>query len=141
MSRYLDTSLLVASLTVESKTTRAQEWLTKQPAGSLMISDWVIAEFSAALSVKLRQGTINPGERAEALRAFAKVAADSFGVLSVSAIHFRAAAQLADRYSLGLRAGDALHLALSIDAGTTLCTLDRRLASAGHALGARTELL
>ena len=41
----------------------------------------------------------------------------------------------------GLRAGDALHLAICADHGATLCTLDRRLSEAGPALGVRTMLL
>lgn len=141
MIRYLDTSVLVASLTLESKTTEVQRWLAGQVAGSLMISDWVITEFSAALSVKLRQGLLDARERAAAVKAFAEVTAASFVVSSVSPLHFRAGARLADQYSSGLRAGDALHLAIAIDAGAALCTLDRRLASAADALGAKPELL
>jgi len=34
--------------------------------------------------------------------------------------------------------GDALHLAIAGDKGATLCTLDRRLAEGGLALGVNT---
>ena len=51
------------------------------------------------------------------------------------------AARFADQYELGLRAGDALHLAICVDHGATLCTLDRRLSGAGSALGVKTMLL
>jgi predicted nucleic acid-binding protein len=40
-----------------------------------------------------------------------------------------------------LRAGDALHLAICVDHGATLCTLDRRLSDAGSVLGVKTMLL
>ena len=40
-----------------------------------------------------------------------------------------------------MRAGDALHLAICADHGATLCTLDRRLAEAGPALGVKATLL
>ncbi len=53
---YVDTSVLVAALTHESRTGEMQEWLAAQPVGGLAISDWVMTEFSAALSVKLRTG-------------------------------------------------------------------------------------
>ena len=53
----------------------------------------------------------------------------------------RTAARFADRHELGLRVGDALHLAVCADHGATLCTLDRRLAEAAPALGVRTTLL
>ena len=36
---------------------------------------------------------------------------------------------------------NALHLAIAVDQGATLCTLDRRLAEAGQALGLKVELL
>ena len=52
-----------------------------------------------------------------------------------------AAARITDQYRLGLRAGDALHLAICTDHGATLCTLDRRLGEAGAALGVKTMVL
>ena len=42
------------------------------------------------------------------------------------------------RHAIGLRAGDALHLAICADHGATLCTLDRRLGDAGPLVGVRT---
>jgi len=84
---------------------------------------------------------IGAGDRAEALSTFARLAMDSFTVVPVSRLQFRMAARFADQYALGLRAGDALHLAICADHGATLCTLDRRLSDAGSALGAKTMLL
>jgi hypothetical protein len=59
----------------------------------------------------------------------------------VSRAQFRTAARFADQHALGLRAGDALHLAICADRGATLCTLDQRLSEAGSALGAKAMLL
>ena len=56
-------------------------------------------------------------------------------------MQFRTAARFVDQYALGLRAGDALHLAICADHGVTLCTLDRRLSETGPALGGKTTLL
>jgi uncharacterized protein len=141
LTLYLDTSLLVAALTNEAETARAQTWLSEQAADSLAISEWVTTEFSSALSVKLRSGQIEPGHRAEALAMFTRLTADSFAVLPISGSQFRTAARFADQYALGLRAGDALHLAICADHGATLCTLDRRLGAAGPALGVQAILL
>lgn len=110
-------------------------------AGDLTVSDWVITEFSAALSIKLRIGSIDLERRSAALEALAIMAVESFALLPVTSAHFRAAARLADQHSLGLRAGDALHLAIASDKGAILCTLDRRLAAAGKALGVATKLI
>jgi antitoxin (DNA-binding transcriptional repressor) of toxin-antitoxin stability system len=53
LTLYLDTSLLVAALTRESKTATVQRWLREQSTTALALSDWTITEFSAALSLKL----------------------------------------------------------------------------------------
>lgn len=141
MIQYLDTSLLVAALTNEAETKRMQTWLAAQKSGSLAVSEWVVTEFSAALSVKLRTGQIEEVHRSNALATFAQLLAGSLASLPISAVEFRTAAHFADQYALGLRAGDALHLAICAGHGATLCTLDRRLSEAGPALGVRTVLL
>jgi|SRR6516162_3011602 predicted nucleic acid-binding protein len=138
---YLDTSLLVAALTNEAETGRIQSWLGQQTEDDLAISDWVVTEFSSALSIKLRAGRIEPAHRAESLAVFTRLTTESFAVMPVSRLQFRTAARLANQHTLGLRAGDALHLAIGADHGATLCTLDRRLDDAGSALGIKTMLL
>ena len=141
MSLYLDTSLLVAALTNEAETERMQAWLAAQTPEDLVISDWVTTEFSSALSIKLRTGQLDKAHRADALAMFTRLSTDSFTVLAISPAQYRTAARFADQYTLGLRAGDALHLAVCADHGATLYTLDKRLNDAGPALGVKTALL
>jgi uncharacterized protein len=138
---YVDTSVLVAALTNESETARMQAWLGEQAPGDLTISEWVATEFSAALSIKIRTGRIEARHRAEALAGFTRLKADSFTILPISGAQFRTAARFADQYALGLRAGDALHLAIVSDHGAAIATLDRRLAEAASALGVSAKLL
>jgi predicted nucleic acid-binding protein len=118
-----------------------QAWLGKQEPSRLAISDWVITEFSAALSMKLRSGQIEATHRADALGMFTRLSVDSFTILQVSGLQFRTAARFANQHALGLRAGDALHLAICADYGATLCTLDRRLSEGGPVLGVKVMLL
>ncbi len=125
--RYLDTSLLVAAFTAERRTTGVQAWLATQQAGELLISDWVTTEYSAALSVKKRIGHLTTAERNRALETFHVIAQQSFHTLAVVRNDFLVAARLADRQTEGIRAGDALHLAITLRAGATLQTLDRKL--------------
>lgn len=93
------------------------------------------------MALKLRTGQIGMDQRAKALAMFNKLAAESFTVLGVTRGQFRAAAKFADQHALGLRAGDALHLAAASEHRATVHTLDQRLAGAGPELGVPTQLL
>jgi predicted nucleic acid-binding protein len=138
---YLDTSLLVAVLTHEARTGEMQEWLAAQAVDELIVSDWVVTEFSSALSVKVRTAQLSPAHRAEALALFTSLVDASLTVLPVTRLDFRTAARFADQHETGLRAGDALHLAICANHGPRLQSLDGRLVRAAEALGIDARLL
>src|SRR3546814_14630846 len=92
------------------------------------------------MSAQRRTGQSNLEQRAAALAMFNKLVAESFTVLTVTGAHFRAAAKFVDQHALGLRAGDALHLATASEPGATLPTLAQRLAQAGPGLGVPTRM-
>jgi predicted nucleic acid-binding protein len=131
---YIDTSVFVSALTREADTVRSQDWLARQDVRNLAISDWTETEFASALSIKLRAGHLSPEHRAASLASFSQLAAESLRVLPVTRTDFRLAARYADRSELNLRAGDALHLAICVNHGANLCTLDRRMAEAASRL-------
>lgn len=141
MTLYLDTSVLVTVFTREPQSHQAHIWLGKQDAEQLSISEWVTAEFSSALSIKLRSGQIDIATRSKALSDYRRYATETFKILAIPNSAFRSATNYVDQTDLGLRASDALHLAIASEYGAELCTRDVRMAQAGASLGIRTQLI
>ncbi|SCM78591.1 Ribonuclease VapC [uncultured Pleomorphomonas sp.] len=132
---YLDTSILVSAMTSESETERSQRRLAETPLAEMAVSVWTRTEFASALSIKVRTGQISL-EQSRQSQALCDEFVGAIGaVWSVEDRHFAAAADLASQPELSLKAGDALHLALVLDHGATLVTLDERLARAAEAVG------
>ena len=138
---YVDTSVLVSALTIEAKTARMQSWLEAQAVGELAISDWVCTEFSAALSIKLRRGRLTEPQRIAVLERFRLLATQNFVMVPVVSAQFQAAALFADQAAIGLRAGVALHLAITAHHGATIVTLDQQRAKAAVILAVGGILL
>jgi predicted nucleic acid-binding protein len=137
--RYLDTSVVVAAITNEPDTKAAQRALG--PGDDLAISDWTLTEVASALSIKQRTRSLTGRDRDQAAKAFEILVATSLMVLPVNRSEFvSAAAYLADP-TTGLRAGDALHLAVLSAAGATLHTFDRSFAAAARKLGSAAVLV
>lgn len=134
---YCDTSLLVTALTGEPRTAKVQAWLVDQQEGALCISGWVVSEFSSAIAIKRRRGELSDSERASALSNWQVARAENLTEVAVPEAAFDLAARFCDRHELGLRAGDALHLAVASLGGHSLATLDAVMAGAALEVGVR----
>jgi len=138
---YLDTSVLVSALSNEPRSSVVEEWLSRQDESELGLSDWVVTEFSSALSIKIRTGAISDVQRGAMLAQFTRLTVDTFRVVPVTASAFRTAARFCDQSQLNLRSSDALHLAICAEHGATICTLDQVLGRAAPVLGVASVLL
>lgn len=134
MTHYLDASVCVAALTPERGTERVANWLSSHRADGLAISLWVHAEVASALSIKVRTASLSTEQRTAVLAAWSSLR-QGLRMLDITERSFVTAAEMVARHDLGLRAGDALHLAVAAAAGCTLVTLAARMATAAREVG------
>lgn len=141
MALYLDTSLLVTLLTREPRSDDVEAWMRRQTPADFALSAWVSAEFSSAISIKSRTGAISEAARSVTLANFRQLRSSISRIYPVADAHLELTARFCDFAESGLRAGDALHLAIAQEHGATVCTRDRGMAAAGLTLGIDTILL
>lgn len=132
MTVYLDTSVLVAALTVEPQSDQAQLCLERSEAWA--ISDWAMAEFSAAIRAKARRGELEAAIVPVLDRAIDEFAARVGGATPLRPSDHQAARNriIADGK---LRAADALHLVVAERLGAAMFTLDLDLERAAGGAG------
>ena len=131
---YLDTSVLGALFFREPGAAAVLEKLAAARDG-LAVSAWTLTEMASVGAIKERTGQVDAAGRAAALAAFDRFVADTLTLVEIDPGDFRTAAVLLDAPSLGLRAGDALHLAITRRLRASLFTLDRRQAEAATHYG------
>lgn len=132
---YLDTSALVPLLVPETGTERVMAWLSGTRDRAPTISAWTRTEMVSAISGKVRSSVIAAPAARKALTWARQALLPRLRLEPVEPIDLLQAATLLERFELGLRAGDALHLAITRRLGEPLLTLDRRLAASAAALG------
>jgi uncharacterized protein len=125
---YLDTSVVVPLLVRERESSRVRRRLAGFAPGELAISDWMQTEFVSALGIKVRIRDLERQTALDVASAFQSLADESLTVLTPEARDFSLASQYLERFETGLRAGDALHLAIASNHGAgKLYSLDRAL--------------
>lgn len=136
---YFDTSFLVP-LVLREATSEEIVALVRDAAGNkLAISQWSLVEYSSVIARLVRMGELTPAEGASAIAEFEALVERSFVVLLPSRNDFDLARQYVRRFETGLRAGDALHLAIANNGGATaIYSLDKTFLSAGKMLNLPT---
>jgi len=125
---YVDTSVLVALCTNESKTADVVKWYSNC-TDELASAAWCVTEFASAMGLKQRTGQLTESQAQSAWIQFERICANDLELLSVDVMTFHKAAMLTMDASAALRAGDALHLACAMVAKANgLVTLDVVLA-------------
>ena len=133
-SCYLDASILVAILTVESFSGRADRFVRDHPIG-LIISDLAAAEFASAIARRVRMREVTVDEARSDLSAFDSWAARAVQLIQVAPVDIALATAFLRRLDLTLRTPDAIHIAIAQRVEATLVTFDVRMAESARALG------
>lgn len=133
---YLDTSVVLSLFVREPVSESVGKWITsrRQP---LAFSDWGLTECASALGIRLRRGELDDDSAGRTFRAVTMFANESCELIACAGHHQREAQGLLSRFNLPLRAGDALHLAISQHVQATFVTCDKQLIVAAKAIGAK----
>lgn len=129
MRVYVDTSVLVAAHSREPHTALAQTWLAAQSGSDLIISTWALVECDSALAIKCRRGELDADGQMAAIADIDSFTNHFPPLVTPEQRDHQRAREFCRQAASGLRAGDALHLALALRLETThFATLDRVLA-------------
>jgi predicted nucleic acid-binding protein len=132
---YLDTSFVAPLVIAEDTSNAVEAFVLKLKPGELATSLWTQVELASLVSRKIRMGELSTAEAEAVRRELDRMLSESFELLVPSAADFAAAAKYLEVPKTGLRAGDALHLAIAANHGARkILTLDMGFIDAGKQL-------
>ena len=136
---YFDTSFLAPLILPEATSEPIADFFDALPQDDLAVSHWTRVEFASLLAREVRMGGLDPASAHEAGSRFEAMIHESFIVILPNSDDFDLARDCLNRFETGLRAGDALHLAIAWNRGSEgIYSLDKRMIAAGKALGLPT---
>ena len=131
---YIDTSLLVPYYCPEALSQVAERTVRGDPRPT--VSDLVEVELFSALGRKVRVREMSTVDAARIGQQFLDhLQAGLYTRVAVERRHYESARQWLARFTLPLRALDALHLALADAEGLRLATADQNLSRSARRLG------
>lgn len=133
---YFDTSFLVPLVLPEAASDAIAEYVRGLPSDPFTVSHWTRVEFSSLIAREVRMGGLDAQAAAQADARFEAMLDESFAVILPNAGDFDLAKEYLGHYETGLRAGDALHLAIARrHRAEAIYSLDKTLLKAGKLLG------
>jgi predicted nucleic acid-binding protein len=137
---YFDTSFIIPKYITEANSKKVEAVLLSLPPEQLAISQWTLVEFSSMLARRVRKQEIYDEQALKVFALFEQEMKDSFHIIIPTVADFKLAIHFLHQYKTGLRAGDALHLAISKNNATMLYTLDIGLIKAASMLNIPAKL-
>jgi len=132
---YFDTSFLAPLVLPESTSDKIAAFVRRLPVEELTVSHWTRVEFSSLIARDVRMSVLDAAAGARADARFEAMVDASFAVLLPNADDFGLAKRYLGKFNTGLRAGDALHLAIAGNRqAAAIYSLDKGLLMAGRLL-------
>ncbi len=136
---YFGTSFLAPLILPEATSEPVAGFFDVLPSGDFAVSHWTRVEFASLLAREVRTGGLDPAAAREADSRFETMVRESFILLLPNPDDFDRARECLNRYETGLRAADALHLAIAWNRGSeAIYSLDKRMIAASRTLGLPT---
>jgi uncharacterized protein len=133
LNAYLDASVLVALLSQDLFTARAEAFL-RLHAPVLIVSDFAATEFASAMARRVRTRDLTSKEARAAFSNFDAWTARATTRVALTTADVSAAAGYIRRLDLTLRTPDALNIAVTQRIGATLVTFDDKMAATARSL-------
>ena len=131
MKVYIDTSVLVSLMVLDANTDRARQLAPSQ----FIVSDLTAAEFTSALAIRFRTGSLTRDEVRSAHGLFDAWRARNAESADVLSADFRAAETIIRTLDYPLKTADATHIVIARRLGAALATFDATMAREAPRLG------
>lgn len=132
---YLDTSFVAPLVIAEDTSDAVEAFVRRIKPGELATSLWTRVELASLVARKHRMGELSESQAKAVRGEFERLLDESFDLLLPAAADFAAAVRFLAELTTGLRAGDALHLAVAANHGASrILTLDAGSMAAGKLL-------
>jgi predicted nucleic acid-binding protein len=136
---YFDTSILVPLIVPEATTETVAALVRLQDRAQFATSQWAQVEFASMIAREVRMGRLDANAGSRANSEFESLMDRSFVMFLPNADDFDLARRYVMRFETGLRAGDALHLAIATNQrARAIYSLDNTMIKAGAKLGLPT---
>ena len=137
--RYFDTSFLAPLWLAEATSEPIIEFLKNLRQGDWAVSHWTRVEFFSTIARHVRMKTLDTEAAHKVNLKFDTIIDKYFEVFLPNRNDFDRAREYINYFEIGLRAGDALHLAIAGNRGANaIYSLDKSFLFAGKRLGLPT---
>lgn len=133
---YFDTSFIAPLLLPEAASDAIEAFMRSLRSGLLSTSAWTRVEFASLVSRRVRMRELHEDQATAVRMRFEQLLSESFRIVIPGAADYDTAAMFLRNHRSGLRAGDALHLAVAHSQEMRmLYSLDARMVKAAQMLG------